>query len=224
MKLCLVTDRRRLAPVESSESAARRCLCEQARYAVEAQIDLIQLRERDLPAAQLATLAVDLVAITAGSRTKLVINDRLDVALASGADGVHLRGDSIGVAAARRLAPPPLLIGRSVHAASEAAAAAGADYLIAGTVFPSPSKPGFEAGVGLHGLRAIVQAVSLPVLAIGGVTAERAREIADAGASGIAAIGLFIGTGPRAGPCRAVPLRDIADAVRRKFDSRKPAS
>jgi thiamine-phosphate diphosphorylase len=223
VKLCLVTDRRRLAPGESSESAARRCLCEQARYAVEAQIDLIQLRERDLPAAQLAALAVDLLAIIAGSGTKLVINDRLDVALASGADGVHLRGDSISVPAARRLAPPPLLIGRSVHAASESPAAAGADYLIAGTVFPSPSKPGLE-GVGVHGLRAIVQVVSLPVLAIGGVTAERAREVAETGAAGIAAIGLFMGADSHAVPCRAVPLRRIADAVRRQFDSRRPAS
>jgi thiamine-phosphate pyrophosphorylase len=224
VKLCLVTDRRRLAPGASSESAARRCLCAQARYAVEAQIDLIQLRERDLPAGQLAALAADLLAITAGTGTRLVINDRLDVALACGADGVHLRGESMPVAAARQLAPPPLLIGRSVHAASEASAAAGADYVIAGTVFPSVSKPALEAGTGLEGLTAIVRAVSRPVLAIGGVTVERTREVAETGASGIAAISLFIAIDARTLSCRAVPLRGIADAVRREFDSREPPS
>jgi thiamine-phosphate pyrophosphorylase len=258
VKLCLVTDRRRLSPGETSLAATRRCLLEQARHAVEARVDLIQLRERDLSGADLAALVVDLLAIAGGSETRVVINDRLDVAIACGADGVHLRADSISVAAARQLAPPPFLIGRSVHDASEAAAAAAADYLIAGTVFPSVSKAGSEGGLaagsespashrgrrantgrtppdvqygllGTEGLKAIVRAVSVPVVAIGGLNIERAGEVAKAGASGIAAIGLFIGTGrqgtgPQPEPrCLAVPLRDIADAVRRKFDSGRPA-
>jgi thiamine-phosphate pyrophosphorylase len=232
--LCLVTDRHRLSPGERSLAAARRCLLEQTRYAVAAGVDLIHLRERDLAAADLAALAVDLLAITRGSGTRVVINDRIDVAIACGADGVHLRADSINVAAARRLAPRPFLIGRSVHNAPEAAGAAGADYVVAGTVFPSLSKPEIDAGgtqdvhgqrlLGTEGLKAIVQAASVPVLAIGGVSVERAGEVATAGASGIAAIGLFMRIGPeRAGstapPCRAVPLRDIADALRRTFDS-----
>jgi thiamine-phosphate diphosphorylase len=225
MMLCLVTDRRRLSPGEVPVSAARHCLLEQARYAVEARIDLIHLRERDLTSADMAALAVDLLAVTRGSETRVVVNDRIDVALASGADGVHLRGDSVSVAAARQLAPPPFLIGRSVHHASDAPAAAGADYIVAGTVFPSLSKPGMDAGMGLIGLKAVVRAVSVPVLAIGGLTIDRAGEVAEAGASGIAAIGLFIGSDPRgARPCRAVTLRGIADALRRPFDSRRPAS
>jgi thiamine-phosphate pyrophosphorylase len=221
----MVTDRRRLFSGETSLAAARRCLLEQARYAVAAGIDLIHLRERDLPGADLAALTVDLLAITRGSETRVVINDRIDVAIACGADGVHLRADSISVAAARQLGPRPFLIGRSVHNASETAAAAGADYVVAGTVFASLSKAGLGGLLGTEGLKAVVRAVSVPVLAIGGVSIERAGEVAKAGASGIAAIGLFIGTGPQgtrpqlAPACLAVPLRDIADAVRRKFDS-----
>jgi thiamine-phosphate pyrophosphorylase len=225
MMLCLVTDRRRLSPGETLVAAARRCLLEQARYAVEARIDLIHLRERDLSSADLAALAVDLLAIARGSETRVVINDRIDVALACGADGVHLRGDSVSVAAARQLAPPPFLIGRSVHHASDAPAAAGADYIVAGTVFPSLSKSGVDPGMGLNGLKAVVRAVSVPVLAIGGLTIERAGAVAEAGASGIAAIGLFIGTDPAgARLCRAVTLRGIADALRQTVDRRRPAS
>src|SRR5436309_15964524 len=108
--LCLVTDRRRLLPGAASLESARRCVLEQARYAVEARIDLIHLRERDLSSADLAALTVDLLAITRGTPTRVVINDRLDVALACGADGVHLRGDSITVTAAPQLGPPPFLI------------------------------------------------------------------------------------------------------------------
>src|SRR5205823_3509321 len=119
------------------------------------------------------------------------------------ADGVHLRGDSVPVTAARLLAPPPFLIGRSVHSVAEAVAAAGADYLIAGTVFPSTSKDLTRRPIGMEGLKSIVRAASVPVLAIGGLTVERAGEVARAGVSGIAAIGLFMGTGPAAsGRCR----------------------
>jgi thiamine-phosphate pyrophosphorylase len=222
--LCLVTDRRRLAPGMASVGCACRCVLEQARRAVEARIDLIHLRERDLSSADLAALAVDLVRITRGTMTRLVINDRVDVALASGADGVHLRGDSFSVTAARRLAPPPFLIGRSVHRVSDVAAAAGADYLVAGTVFPTPAKDGPGACIGVDGLSAIVRAASMPVLAIGGITIERAGEVAAAGASGIAGIRLFMGAETFApAPCRAVSVVEVADAVRRPFDSRGAA-
>ena len=200
-----MTDRRRLVPGATSLTAVRRCLLEQARFAVDARIDLIQLRERDLSSADLASFALDLLGVTRGSATRMVINDRIDVALACGADGVHLRGDSVAVAAARRLAPPPFLIGRSVHSVSEATAAADADYIVAGTIFPSLSKVQVGTGIGLEGLGAIVRSVSVPVLAIGGITIERAGDVAGTGASGIAAIGLFIGAGAQAAP--AVPRR-----------------
>jgi thiamine-phosphate pyrophosphorylase len=118
---------------------------------------------------------------------RLFVNDRLDVALAARADGVQLRADSLDVADARRLGPS-WLVGRSVHSASDArtARAAGADYLVAGPVFATASHPGAQL-LGLEGLQAVV-AVDLPVIAIGGVTVERAGALCDAGAWGVAAI------------------------------------
>lgn len=196
--LCLVTDRRRADVVE------------QARRAVAAGIDLFQIRERDLDAAALASLVDAVLRIASGSRTRVIVNDRADVAIACGADGVHLRGDSISVSDARRLGPS-LLIGRSVHSVADARAAAGADYLIAGTVFPTASKPDAAAWLGIDGLRAIVAASPSPVLAIGGVTVDRFREIASSGARGAAAIALF----------SHGSLADVAAAARAVFDSVK---
>lgn len=224
MMLCLVTDRRRLAGAHASLADARRCLVAQARHAAAAGIHLIQLRERDLEAADLAEVARDLVAVTRGTATRLVVNDRLDVALTCGADGVHLRGDSIPIAEARRIAPGGFLIGRSVHSSGEAAQAAGADYLIAGAVFPTQSKPSAQTLLGLGGLRAIVAAANAPVLAIGGVAEDRCDGVAAAGAAGIAAIGLFMAAegaaaGDDASSCRATPLVDIVERVRARFDS-----
>ena len=193
MTRCLVTDRRRLCPDARSLADARRALVEQARRAAAGGIDLLQVRERDLEAADLAALVDDVLAVTRGSATRVVVNDRIDVALACGADGVHLRADSVPVAEARRLLAPPWLVGRSVHSVQEAIAAAGADYLIAGTVFPSASKRAGPAELlGIEGLRAIVNASAVPVLAIGGITPDRIDSVLAAGAAGIAAIGLFI--------------------------------
>jgi thiamine-phosphate diphosphorylase len=197
--ICLVTDRRRTDVVE------------QARRAVEAGVDLIQIRERDLDAAALTALATEIAAVARGSATRVVVNDRLDVALVSGAAGVHLRADSIGVADARRLGPAPFLIGRSIHTADEAAAAAGADYVVAGTVFPTSSKPEGTRCLGVKGLRAIVTASRAPVLAIGGVTLDRLPAIAATGAAGFAAIGLFV----------SGPLSEIVTAAHTWFDSVK---
>jgi thiamine-phosphate pyrophosphorylase len=218
--ICLVTDRRRLVRAGAPDHEARRCLRAQVRHAVDAGVDLIQIRERDLDAADLAALVTDLVAATRGTPTRVVVNDRLDVALTCGADGVHLRSDSIAVAAARRLAPAPFVIGRSLHRIDELSAARGADYLIAGTVFPSTSKPAGHPLLGVEGLRAIAREATVPVLAIGGVTSERLGEAAAAGASGIAAIGLFMRSG-EAGTddCRAYALRPIVAQARIRFDS-----
>jgi thiamine-phosphate pyrophosphorylase len=224
MTICLVTDRRRLAGGHATFADARRCLVAQARHAVAAGIHLIQLRERDLEAADLAAVARDLLAVTRGTATRLVVNDRLDVALACAADGVHLRGDSLPVAAARQIAPDGFLIGRSVHSVGDAAQAAGADYLVAGAVFPTASKPASHALLGLDGLRTIVSAAAAPVLAIGGITEARCDAVAGAGAAGIAAIGLFMSAevDPRASdppPCAAIPLAEIVDRARVRFDS-----
>jgi thiamine-phosphate pyrophosphorylase len=220
--ICLVTDRRRLAAGRATLADARACLAAQARFAAEAGVDLVQVRERDLDAADLAAVVRDAIAATRGSRTRVVVNDRLDVALTCGADGVHLRGDSMAVEAARRIAPSGFLVGRSVHTIEDARASAAADYLIAGTVFPTPSKPGAPL-LGIDGLAAIAASVDVPVLGIGGITAERIAAVARTGAAGFAAIGAFIDASERAADCRAMPLRAWIDAVRPQFDAAKLA-
>ena len=202
MTICLVTDRRRANPVA------------QARAAVQAGIDLIQVRERDLDGAALCALVRAVVDVAKGSATRIVVNDRVDVAIATGADGVHLRSDSFSIPEARRLMPRPLLIGRSIHSPGEAKAANDADYLVAGTVFASASKPETTALVGIEGLRAIVRATAVPVLAIGGITLDRLDHVAAAGAAGIAAIGLFTSS---------ESLRERVRTIRSRFDSMKPA-
>ena len=219
MTICLVTDRRRLVPDDAPETEARRCLMAHARDAVEAGVDLIQVRERDLDAAPLAALVSELLVVTRRTATRVLVNDRLDVALACRADGVHLRRDSIPTEAARRLAPGGFLIGRSVHTVEEATAAEAADYLIAGTVFETASKPAGHALLGVDGLSAIVRCVRTPVLAIGGVAAERIEAIAGSGAAGIAAIGLFIGHSPApAERCRTIAAHAVVADARIRFD------
>ena len=189
---CLVTDRRRLCREAVAFEAARRRLVDQATWAVTSNVDLIQVRERDLETADLARLVSDLVQVSRGSGTRVVVNDRLDVALACGADGVHLRHDSVRAETVRTIAPAGFLVGRSVNGLAEAEGAGPVDYLIAGPVFPTPSKPAAARMLGLDGLADVVQAVAVPVLAIGGITRERLDEVAATGAAGAAGIGLFI--------------------------------
>src|SRR5439155_13602530 len=124
------------------------------------------------------------------------------------ADGVHLRSDSMAATDVRRIAPPRFLVGRSVHAAGEGRAAPGLDYLIAGTVFETLSKPHDHPLIGVDGLRAIVSAAAVPVLAIGGVSADRFEAIARTGAAGVAAVGLF---------ADGSPLAPVVEAARRQF-------
>ena len=204
MTICLVTDRRRADPIA------------QARAAAAAGIDLMQVRERDLEGAALAALVRAVLDAVGGSATRVVVNDRLDVALACGAHGVHLRADSIGAADARRIAPAGFLVGRSVHTSEEAAGVGSAvDYLVAGTLLPTSSKPGRSEHLGEAGLRRIVAAARAPVLAIGGVTADTIDVVSRAGAAGIAAIGLF---------AVPAPLDALVRALRSRFDSVKTAS
>ena len=189
--LCMVSDRHRFAPLRarSSEDALVECVAAAAR----AGVDLIQMRERDLEGGALTRLVGRCVEAVRPTRARVIVNDRLDVALAAGAHGLHLPGHGFAASRARAIAPPGFLIGRSVHHASEAARVeeeGGLDYLVFGTVFPTASKAGL-APAGVEGLAAAVAAVRLPVLAIGGVTAARAHDIAGAGAAGAAAIGMF---------------------------------
>jgi thiamine-phosphate diphosphorylase len=156
-------------------------------------VHLVQIRERDLDAGPLMRVVGSCVAAVRGTRTRILVNDRLDVALAAGAHGVHLRADSFGALRVRASAPGPFLIGRSVHSVEDAVAAAregGLDYLIFGTVFETASKPG-RPPAGLAGLAAVAQCTPLPVLAVGGITRERIDDVMAAGASGVAAISMF---------------------------------
>jgi thiamine-phosphate pyrophosphorylase len=200
----------------------RRCLLLQARHAISAGVDVLQIRERDLDAAQLAGLVADVIELARGSRTAVLVNDRVDVALACGAAGVHLRADSLPPAGVRGIVPRGFRIGRSVHSAEEALGVeAAVDYLVAGTVWPSESKAGGRghATLGAAGLARIAAAVRVPVLAIGGVALDRVGEVARTGAAGVAAIGLFMAPAGKDGGCRAVPLEETVEAVRRRFDS-----
>jgi thiamine-phosphate diphosphorylase len=185
--LCAVTDRRRL-PILAHVAAA-----------VDAGIDWVQIREPDLPAAELYEVVRHAVAEAGGpaARTRIIVNDRLDVALAAGAHGVHLRGTSFDASRARALAAGDFLIGRSVHSVEEAMAAdagGGLNYLIFGTVFPTNSKPEGHPLAGPEALRAAVAACRLPILGIGGITLENVDRVAATGAAGVGAIGLFLGS------------------------------
>ena len=177
--LCLVTDRK-LCGVGLLE--------EKVAAAVSGGVDMVQLREKDLPAVELLELALGLRSITDG-KALLVINDRLDVALAAGADGLHFPEDSIAVHDARRIVPSHLLVSKAVHDSAGASLAAkeNADYLVLGTIFPTSSKPGVETG-GLDRITAVTSLVDAPVLAIGGIDPYNAASVIEAGARGIAVI------------------------------------
>lgn len=150
----------------------------------------IQLRAKDASAREMLELAQRLRRLTRHAGALLVVNDRLDVALASGADGAHLGDDDLPLPAARRVAPPPFLLGRSVDTPEQAAEAQrqGADYVGVGPVWATPSKTDAGTAIGLEGLEAVRRVVDLPIVAIGGVDAVNAAEVASAGADGVAVI------------------------------------
>ena len=185
--LCYITDRRQLRSVS---------LAAVIRETVRAGVDIVQVREKDLTSRELITLVEEALRGTRepGMRgTRVVVNDRVDVALAGGADGVHLAAHSMPVQVVRRFVPRAFLIGVSCHSLGEAMAAesGGADYLVLGPVFETPSKLGYGPPLGLEKLRDITSRITIPVLALGGITVERIRPCLEAGASGIAGIRIF---------------------------------
>jgi len=196
--LCAVTDRHSLA--EHSQ------LSEYIALAVAAGIDWIQIREKDMSARELLPVARGAMKAAAArdNATRIIVNDRLDVALAAGASGVHLREASLPVAAVNawrreavtlRKLPREFLMGASCHSmeAARAAERDGADYVIFGPVFFTLSKEKLGAPQGIKRLAEVSISVKIPVLAIGGITEENAGECVKAGASGIAAIRMFSG-------------------------------
>ena len=157
-----------------------------AARAIHQGVDMIQVREKDLPARELFELVCKVRDLAAGTKTQVLVNDRLDIAISARISGVHLPGNGLP---ARRVRPFVKLLGVSTHTMEEAIAAeqAGANFAVFGPVFETPGK----TAAGLDRLREVVAAVKIPILAIGGVTAENTGQILETGARGIAAIRLF---------------------------------
>jgi thiamine-phosphate pyrophosphorylase len=190
-KLYLITDRR---VVRNGDLVSA---CEESLAAAPPGTIALQLREKDLPARELLQLALQLREICSRNGALLIVNDRVDVAIAADADGVHLPFDSIGVSMARKLLPPNRLIGVSTHSPPDVAGAAreGADFAVFGPVFDPISKPATDPPWGAKGLAAACRAGAIPVFALGGITPERARELLSKPdpPAGVAAIGAIFG-------------------------------
>ncbi|HEX8283543.1 MAG TPA: thiamine phosphate synthase [Pyrinomonadaceae bacterium] len=166
------------------------------RSAVEARVTLVQLREKELSGRALYELARAAAGLARGSATRVLVNDRADVARASGCDGVHLTTRSLDAAVVRRAFGEDFLIGVSAHTPAEARAAreGGADFAVFGPVFDTPSKRAYGAPVGLDSLREAARELSpFPVVALGGVDEDNAAAVVGAGAAGVAGIRLFAG-------------------------------
>ena len=190
---CLVSDGATgTATTETSADFQR--LLALVRAGADARVDLIQLREKRLRPRVLYELAARAAEITRATTTRLLVNDRADIARAAGADGVHLTTRSLDAGAVRRAFGKDFLIGVSAHTLEEARAArdGGADFALFGPVFDTPSKRQYGAPVGLERLAEVALALApFPLLAIGGVTRENAPLVVKAGARGVAAIRLF---------------------------------
>jgi thiamine-phosphate pyrophosphorylase len=190
---CYVTDRRSILPAAPAGVSAS--LIEIAERAAAAGMDWIQIREKDLAGGALFQLTSEILRRAASAR--VLVNDRLDVALAAGAAGVHLGGAGLPVSAVRgwvgERGRRAFLVGKSCHSLGESlvAQAEGADYVFFGPIFATPSKLAYGAPQGIDRLAEVCRRVSIPVIAIGGITTENAAECVAAGARGVAAIRLF---------------------------------
>ena len=180
-------------PITSGKQTPHEIL-QLVRAAVDAEVPLFQIREKTLHARVLFELAVRAAEITRGSRTRLLVNDRSDIARAAGADGVHLTTRSLPVEVVRSIYGDEFLIGVSTHSLDEARAAraGGADFVVFGPVFETESKRAYGPPQGLDKLAEVTRELGeFPVVAIGGVTLDNVDACFQVGARGIAAIGMF---------------------------------
>jgi len=204
LRLYLVTDR---------DLARGRPLADVVARAVRGGVTAVQLREKTIGARRFLAEVVEIKGLLAGTGVPVFVNDRVDVAIAAGADGMHVGQDDLPAADARRLIGPRMLLGVSVATPEEARAAlaAGADYVSVSPVFLTPTKPDAEHAVGLEGVALIRRVVaSSPLLAIGGIDARNARAVAVAGSDGVAVVSALM-TAPDP-ESAAVTLRREVDA------------
>lgn len=161
--------------------------------AADAGVDLIQVREKGLSVRNLSMLVRDILSTVAGTSTKIIVNERFDVALSAGAHGVHLTSSSIPGEIVRSKVPDDFLIGKSTHSIAEIQSVKGfADYVFFSPVFDTPSKKGILEPKGLDELRAAVMAAGgMPVIALGGIDLANVTAVAKSGVAGVAGIGMF---------------------------------
>ena len=202
----------RLYVVTDRQQTAGRSLEEVIAAAARGGAGAVQLREKDLSARDLYALGARLQETLAPYNVPLLINDRLDVALALDTAGVHLAGHSLPTAQARRILGPHKLLGVSTHSLAEAqhAAAEGADFVVFGPVFTTPSKLAYGPPQGLQQLAAVVRQVSIPVLAIGGIDQTNLPQVIEVGAYGVAMIRAVLAA---ADPCQAARQLRLALAT-----------
>jgi thiamine-phosphate pyrophosphorylase len=186
-KLYLITDRKLITRHSSLVTAVRRAL--------QGGVKAIQLREKDMDTRELLKLAYKMRDLTNKYKAKLFINDRFDIALAVGADGVHLTQNSIPAGAVRKTVKKKLLIGASAHSLKETKIAekGGADFITLGPVYRTPSKLKYGDPVGLDVLKKVSSKTGIPVFAIGGIKRGRIKEAREAGASRVAMISEIFG-------------------------------
>jgi len=188
---------------------------EVAQAAIEGGASIIQFREKEMTTRELVETARRLKELTEEKGVPFIVNDRLDVALAVEADGVHVGQDDMPAALARQLIGPRKILGVSASTVEEALQAEknGADYVSASPVFTTPTKPDTPPPTGLEGLRAIVEAVNLPVIAIGGINEKNAAEVMEAGAQGVAVISAVVSPPDIAAAARH--LRETLETARK---------
>jgi thiamine-phosphate pyrophosphorylase len=175
------------------QAGGAQALLQSVERAVRDGVERIQVREKDLCARELCDLVRRILDFARPHGTQVLVNSRLDVALAAGAHGVHLSADSVAPRILRTIVQPGFLVGVSTHSVKELRAAEreGADFAVFGPIFPVISKPSYESHIGLDGLRAAVSSVTIPVIALGGVTQTNAAGCVQAGAAGVAGISMF---------------------------------
>jgi thiamine-phosphate pyrophosphorylase len=189
----LITDRRLLTQAWNNPDLSD--LIEFAKRAIEAGVDMVQIRERDLSARDVFFLAQILTKIAVDTSTKILVNDRADIAACTGA-GVHLTTRSLTVDVARRVFGPQMLVGVSTHNLEEVEAAekGGADFVVFGPIFETSSKAEYGPPVGIDELDKVTSSVTIPVLALGGIKRTNYLDVLEAGAAGIAGISMFTET------------------------------